>query len=76
MQPVCHTLPMYLEAPSLPEPSTTLIFYKNMNTDTHDNDTYNIKLVTHHIFHATARVNRIMPDLCCSVYKSFLIDEL
>ena len=32
--------PTYLEVPSLPEPLTALIFDKNLDTDTHDNDTY------------------------------------
>ena len=42
---------MYLEVPMLPEPSTALIFDKNSDTDTHDNDTYSydIKLMLHTI---------------------------
>ena len=42
--------PTHLEVPSLPEPTTTLIFYKNMNTDTHNTETYDKALILHIIF--------------------------
>ena len=62
---------MYLEAPLLPEPSTALMFNKNSNTDTHDNDTYDIKLILHTIFFVQwHELNRLMPYQCRSVYKS------
>ena len=36
--------PVYLEAPSLPEPSTALMFNKNSDTCTYDNEASDIKL--------------------------------
>ena len=42
--------PTYLEVPSLPEPSTALMFYKNANTDTHDNNMGDIKLILYTIY--------------------------
>ena len=41
---------MHLEAPSLPEPTTALVFYWNMNTDTHDTEMYDKTLILHIIF--------------------------
>ena len=35
---------MYLEAPSLPDPSTALMFNENSDTNTHDNEASDIKL--------------------------------
>ena len=64
--------PTYLEAPTLPEPTTALMFDKNSSTDTHDNDayTYNIKLILHTIFFVQwHELNTLMPHQCHSVYK-------
>ena len=49
---------------------TALMFNKNSNTDTHDNDTYDIKLILHTIFFEQWReLNVLMPHQHRSIYK-------
>ena len=48
MYPVRHTLPAYLEAPSLPEPTTALLIYKHLEYYNNKNISIEYKTITKH----------------------------